>query len=140
MVKKNLSSTSLRLGKCKLASLKKALLTLARTSLGGFIIGWAFANLSFAIPVDRLRETESLLAFWHPTPAYDTHILIVPKRQYRSLLELPTEDVAFMQDLFEVVKSLVKELALEDRAYRLIVNGGDAQDVKQLHFHLMAEG
>lgn len=119
--------------------MKKIVLSLARTSLGGFIIGWLFAHLSFAIPVDRLRETESLLAFWHPSPSYDTHILIVPKRQYRSLMELPTEDVAFMQDLFKVVKSLVKELELEEGGYRLIVNGGDAQDVKQLHFHLVAE-
>lgn len=103
-------------------------------------LGWIFTHFSFAIPVDRLRETESLLAFWHPSPSYDTHILIVPKRQYHSLMELPTEDIDFIQDLFEVVKSLVKELELEKGSYSLIVNGGDAQDVKQLHFHLVSEG
>lgn len=119
--------------------MKKIVLSLARTSLGGFIIGWLFAHLSFAIPVDRLRETESLLAFWHPSPTYATHILVVPKRQYSSLMELPTEDVTFMQDLFEVVKSLVEEFKLEEGGYRLIVNGGASQDVAHLHFHLVAE-
>ena len=43
-------------------------LSLARSTLGGLIIGWMFAHLSFAIPVKRLRETDTLLAFYHPVP------------------------------------------------------------------------
>ncbi|MEZ4510613.1 MAG: hypothetical protein R3C62_01950 [Chloroflexota bacterium] len=36
--------------------------------------------MSFLIPVQRLRETATLLAFHHPKPSYPLHILLVPKR------------------------------------------------------------
>ena len=35
--------------------------------------------------------------------------------------------------------ALVQDLELAERGYRLIVNGGAYQDVKQLHFHLISE-
>lgn len=119
--------------------MKKILLSLVRTSLGGEIVGWVLTHMSSLVPVDRLRETDSLLAFWHPAPVYATHVLIVPKRRYRSLMELNTADVDFMSDLFKTVKSLVEELELEEGGYRMVVNGGEYQEVEHLHFHLVAE-
>ena len=102
-------------------------------------MGWIFSYLSFAIPVDRLHETETIIAFHNPDPLYSTHILLVPKRKYRTLLDIPADDVEFMRDLFMVVQSLVKDLGLRDSGYRLIVNGGDAQHVMHLHFHLISD-
>jgi histidine triad (HIT) family protein len=91
--------------------------------------------MSFAFPVERLRETETLLAFYHPKPAYPLHILLVPKQPVASLLDLePSSD--FLVDLLVAVQSLVAELHLP--AYRLIVNGGEYQDFPHLHFHLVA--
>jgi histidine triad (HIT) family protein len=115
------------------------IISLLRQRWAGGIIGWIFAHMSFAIPVHRLRETDSLLAFQHPSPAYPVHILIVPKRAYASLLDLPPQDAAFLTDLVEMVQSLVRELGLEGKGYRLVVNGGEYQDVAQLHFHLISE-
>ena len=115
------------------------LLWLARTRLAGTLIRLGFVYLSFAIPVQRLRETDTLLAFYHPSPSYPVHILLVPKRAYRSLLEVPAEDGGFLRDLLAAVQTLVRELGLEERGYRLIANGGANQDVPVLHFHLIAE-
>ena len=114
------------------------LLRLARTAWAGRVIGWMFATMSFAIPVKRLRETETLLAFHHPSPAYPVHVLIVPKRACASLLDLRPGDADFLRDLVAVVQSLVLELGLEPKGYRLVANGGEFQDVKQLHFHLIS--
>lgn len=93
--------------------------------------------MSFAIPVKRLRETDTLMAFRHPKPAYPFHVLIVPKKAIASLMELDSSDAAFLADLYSTVQSLVEEFKLP--AYRLIVNGGEFQDVPQLHFHLIAD-
>jgi histidine triad (HIT) family protein len=101
------------------------------------LIGWIFAHMSFVIPVRRLRETSSLLAFHHPTPGYKFHVLIVPKRQADSLASLDVSDTVFLTDLYATVQSLVNEFQL--KAYRLIVNGGEYQDFPQLHFHLISE-
>jgi len=95
--------------------------------------------MSFAIPVNRLRETERLLAFYHPQPSYPLHILIVPKKAIPSVMHVTGADAGFMVDLMQTVQSLVSELQLEARGYRLIVNGGEYQDVPQLHFHLISE-
>lgn len=92
--------------------------------------------MSFIIPVNRLRETDLLLAFYHPKPSYPLHILIVPKRQIRSMMALQPSDADFLVDLMATVQSLVQELGLDESGYSLLSNGGDYQDVPQLHYHL----
>jgi histidine triad (HIT) family protein len=96
-----------------------------------------FEHMSFAIPVKRLRETETLMAFHHPRPSYPFHVLLVPKKAVLSLKELDSTDTAFLTDLYSTVQNLVDEFGLP--AYRLIVNGGEFQDFPQLHFHLISD-
>ncbi len=112
---------------------------LARTKAGRFLVRLLFTRMTFALPVSRLRETETLLAFWHPKPAYKFHVLLTPKRPAASLAELDPSDSALMTDLVSVVQSLVKEYNLEQGGYRLIVNGGEYQDFPHLHFHLISD-
>jgi histidine triad (HIT) family protein len=108
----------------------------ANTSIGMKLIGWIFAKMNFLLPVDRLHETETLIAFYHPKPTYSFHILIVPKKAVQTLSDLDPNDSAFLTDLFSTVQALVNEFHLP--AYRLIVNGGEYQDFPQLHFHLIS--
>ncbi len=96
-----------------------------------------FEHMSFAIPVHRLRETKTLMAFHHPKPSYKFHVLLVPKKSVASLKELISNDSAFLIDLYATVQNLVEEFHLS--AYRLIVNGGEYQDFPQLHFHLVSD-
>ena len=96
-----------------------------------------FEHMSFVIPIQRLRETETLMAFHHPKAAYHFHVLLVPKKAAVSLKDLSSRDSAFLVDLYITVQSLVDEFQLS--AYRLIVNGGEYQDFPQLHFHLIAD-
>lgn len=92
--------------------------------------------MSFAIPVKRLRETDTLMAFYHPSPAYSFHVLLVPKKAVTSLKDFDPTDATFLTDLYSTVQYLVNEFQLP--AYRLIVNGGEFQDFPQLHFHLVS--
>lgn len=116
------------------------LFRLARSPLGRLFIDWAFAYMSFLIPVERLRETNTLMAFHHPRPSYPLHILIVPKRSLPSVQALSAADADFMVDLFTTTQSLVAEFNLtkNGKGYRLMVNGGEYQDVAHLHFHLVS--
>jgi histidine triad (HIT) family protein len=93
-------------------------------------------NIPFAIPVKRLYETDSLLAFFHPKPAYPFHLLIIPKQAIHSLADIDPAS-PFLADLVAATHSLVEEYHLP--AYRLIVNGGEYQEFPHLHFHLVYE-
>jgi histidine triad (HIT) family protein len=100
------------------------------------LIGWIFAHMTFAIPARRLRESEHLLAFYHPKPAYAFHVLLLPRQPIASFADLQPAD-PFLAELIPAVHSLVEEFHLS--AYRLIVNGGSYQDFPYLHFHLISD-
>ncbi|MFZ6031391.1 MAG: HIT domain-containing protein [Chloroflexota bacterium] len=91
------------------------------------------------MPVNKLRDTELVIAFSHPQSAYKTHILIVPKREIASFADLRPEDFPIVHEIVRVAQELVNELGLGEKGYRLIVNGGAYQDVAQLHYHLISE-
>jgi histidine triad (HIT) family protein len=115
------------------------LFTVARSPIGALIIGWSFAYLSDFIPVNKLYETDLLVAFHHPRPSHRTHILIVPKRQIRSLLALTDADLPLVQEVIVAAQYLVNALALEKQGFTLLVNGGAYQDVMQIHWHLISD-
>jgi histidine triad (HIT) family protein len=117
----------------------RLVLRLARTRLGRWLIGWIFAHMSDLLPLDRLTETGTLIAFRHPQPAYPFHVLIVPKMQIASLEALDPADSIFLTDLYATAQKLVREFSLASAGYRLIVNGGKFQDFPQLHFHLISD-
>ncbi len=97
---------------------------------------WVLNTIPFAIPVKRLRETDTLLAFSHPKPAYPFHVILMPKKAIRTFSDLePTSP--FLADLVTAAQSLVAENHLS--AYRLFVNGGDNQEFPHLHFHLVSD-
>jgi histidine triad (HIT) family protein len=105
-----------------------------------FLLAWILTHMSFVLPVERLYETTSLLAFWHPSPAYPLHVLLVPKKPIATLAGLdPLANSDFLIDLYATVKKLVKQFNLDEAGYRLIVNGGQYQDFPYLHFHLISE-
>lgn len=115
------------------------LYSIINTAPGRFLTGWIFAHMSFSLPLKRLRETGSLIAFHHPNPSYPLHILLVPKRARAGIQDLTPDDADFLTDLVASVQSLVAEYHLEPDGYRLIANGGKYQDFPQLHFHLISE-
>jgi histidine triad (HIT) family protein len=111
---------------------------ITRSWIGRLFTGWIFSHMSFVIPVYRLRETETLLAFHHPKPSYPVHILLVPKKSIRSLMDLTEFDNNFLIEVFHTAQSLVDELNLTEFGYRLILNGGEYQEIPHLHFHLVS--
>ena len=120
-------------------AISRGLLRVARWRWSHILLGWVMSNVSSAIPVRRLHETENLIAFQHPRPNHTVHILLVPKRPFANLMAVPLEASGFLRDLLEAVQLLVHQYDLEDKGYRLIVNGGQYQEVPHLHVHLISD-
>lgn len=95
--------------------------------------------MNFALPIDRLFETQTLIAFFHPQPAYPFHVLLIPRKEIPDLLSLNAQQTAFLEDVIKTAQQIVKDYHLEQYGYRLILNGGPNQEFPILHFHLIAE-
>lgn len=89
------------------------------------------------IPKEFRFESDSLVAFDDINPSADVHILIVPKKHIEGLLFLGKEHADLLYQVYETTARLVKDNHLREDAYRLVVNGGKAQHVPHLHFHLL---
>ncbi|MFW5713794.1 MAG: HIT domain-containing protein [Brevefilum sp.] len=96
--------------------------------------------MNHLLPVDRLYENDTWMAFLHPQPDYPLHILILPKQGIANLSEVQAGQPELLTSLFEVVKILVGQFDLEAKGYRLITNGGPNQSIPQWHWHLVSEG
>lgn len=63
------------------------------------------------------------------------HLLIVPRKHIAELTAV--DDPTLFEKLFAVVQKMAKEQKLEDKGYRVVINGGGAQLIHHLHIHLM---
>lgn len=107
----------------------------ARSRWGGRLVGLVFARLSFLLPVRRVIEPRGLIAFHHPAPAQEVHILIVPKKALAGVATLGEQDGALLREVLLLAGEIAEELRLP--GFQLIVNAGGFQEVPQLHFHLL---
>ncbi len=94
--------------------------------------------LSGKVDVDRVHETENVLAYRHTRPFWETHIVVIPKRHIPSLLSLGPEDDGLLAELFRVIRAVAAGVVEERGAARVLTNLGDYQDSRHLHFHVYA--
>lgn len=90
--------------------------------------------LSGKTPVDKVFETENVLAYHHTRPFWEVHIVVIPKTHVGSLLTL--EDNALLIELLDVVKKVAATVVGDRGAARVLTNLGNYQDSKHLHFHV----
>jgi histidine triad (HIT) family protein len=92
--------------------------------------------LSGRTPVEKVVETDSVLAFRHTRPFYPVHLVVIPKRHVGSLLTLGEEDDRLLLELFEVIRQVAAQVLAEHGACRVLTNLGDYQESKHLHWHV----
>ena len=90
--------------------------------------------LSGRTSVDKVFETENVLAYNHTRPFWDKHIVVIPKTHVGSLLTIDDNDL--LLELIYVVKQVAAQVVEEKGAARVLTNLGNYQDSKHLHFHV----
>ncbi len=87
------------------------------------------------IPKEFSYEDMDVMAFPDINPISSVHILIIPKEHIKDFMDFRNSSV--LEKVKDVIQKIVKEQKLEDRGYRIVVNGGGAQVIDHLHFHLI---
>ena len=96
------------------------------------------------VPASVVYEDEGVLAFLDIRPANEGHTLVIPKRHYAHIWELPDDEVA---RIFIAAKKIAEALreALGAAGIRIVQLNGRAagQEIFHLHIHVIpyyAEG
>lgn len=87
------------------------------------------------IPTEFLYEDDDVMAFNDIHPMKPTHILVVPKGHVEDILAL--EDPRIKEKLLTVVQTMAESAELDEKGFRVIMNGGGAQEIDHLHIHLI---
>lgn len=97
--------------------------------------------VSGEIPVEKLVDTDRIIAFRDIAPQAPVHLLVIPKTtEYADVTELAAGDPALLAEMVAVAKELAAEHA--DGDFRLVFNNGAnaGQTVYHVHAHVLAGG
>lgn len=95
--------------------------------------------ISRKIPSDVVYQDDEFLAFKDIHPQAPTHVLIIPKVHFDSLVEISDQQEKLMGRLVIIAKKLAEKEGLSKNGYRLVLNCGveGGQVVSHLHLHLI---
>ncbi|HVZ66728.1 MAG TPA: HIT domain-containing protein [Patescibacteria group bacterium] len=85
------------------------------------------------IPKEFDYEDDEVVAFADIHPLSPVHLLVIPKKHIEDFFHV--DDKTHMA-IANAIKKLIDKKELMGKGYRISVNGGGAQDVNHLHFHL----
>ncbi|MER6443642.1 HIT family protein [Streptomyces venezuelae] len=96
--------------------------------------------LSGRVDVERVVETERVLAYHHTNPAHPVHIVVVPKEHVPSLTDLGDAGPALLAEVLTVVQQVAAMVEAEHGACSVTTNLGLYQESKHMHWHLVHRG
>lgn len=86
------------------------------------------------IPKEFDYEDKDVMVFPDINPSKPVHILVVPKKHIEDFLDL--NDSKLMSKIKKVIDDVLQK-NLKNKGYRVSVNGGGAQLVNHVHFHIV---
>ena len=91
------------------------------------------------IPAKIVYEDDDILAFEDVAPKAPVHILIIPKKEIKTLNDIAEEDANLIGRLTIVAKKIAKDKNIDQEGYRLVMNCNDygGQTVYHIHLHLI---
>ena len=87
------------------------------------------------IPKEFTYEDEEIMVFPDIHPLKPIHLLVVPKNHTEDYLEF--NDQELMTKVKNIIDKMIKEQKLDNKGYRVSINGGGAQLIRHVHFHVM---
>ena len=91
------------------------------------------------IKSDIVYEDSQILAFEDVNPQAPVHILIIPKKEIKTINDIEVDDIEVIGKLFLAAKDIAKEKKIDKDGYRVVMNCNDyaGQTVFHIHLHLL---
>ena len=91
------------------------------------------------IPANIVYEDDEFLAFHDINPAAKVHVLVIPKKEIKSLDAATEEDALLLGKLQLTVAKVARILGIDKDGYRVITNIGEngGQEFLHIHYHIL---
>ncbi len=96
--------------------------------------------LSGKIAVRKVWEDERVLAFHHPLPQTEIHVVVVPKEHISSILDPLALDGALLSSMVLAVQKTAQELGLDRAGFYVRTNAAAPGVTPHMHWHIVGPG
>lgn len=90
------------------------------------------------IASETVHKTDSLVVIKDVNPQAPTHLLIIPKKHYASILDC--SDWGLLGEMLLTASEVARKIGVDERGFRTVINTNEegGQTVAHLHMHLLA--
>ncbi|MBD3252989.1 HIT domain-containing protein [Candidatus Pacearchaeota archaeon] len=83
----------------------------------------------------KVYEDEKVLAFFDASPVNEYHTLVIPKKHYTNILDIPEDE---LKNVILTARKIAKdyEEKLNLKNFQIIISNGEAAQQDVFHFHL----
>ncbi len=96
--------------------------------------------LSGKLDVDVLWEDELVLAFHHPTPKAEIHVVVIPKAHVGSILDPLALDGDLLTSVVRAVQETARQLGLDEAGFFVRTNAAAPGVTPHMHWHVVGPG
>ena len=91
------------------------------------------------IPSTKVYEDDEILAFRDINPVAPVHVLVIPKKHIKSLINLEENDELLIGKIYSTINLIAQQEQIDKKGFRVVVNCGEdgGQEVGHLHFHIL---
>lgn len=92
------------------------------------------------IPSNKVYEDDKVIAFNDINPLAKYHILVIPKKHYESIIDIPENEMNIVSHIHNIINKIAKDKGFDKFGFRIINNCGEdaGQEVKHIHYHILA--
>lgn len=96
--------------------------------------------LSGKINVEVVWENDKVLAFHHPQPTSEIHVVVVPKKHITSILDDEAADGDLLTSIVQAIQIAAKSTELDKNGFYVRVNAAAPGVTPHMHWHIVGPG
>lgn len=96
--------------------------------------------LSDKIEVQKVWEDDNVLAFHHPRPKAEIHVVVIPKAHVESLLDPLARDGELLSSMVHAIQKTARKLHLKKKGFYVRANVAAPGVTPHMHWHILGPG
>jgi histidine triad (HIT) family protein len=96
--------------------------------------------LTGRIEVDTVWEDDRVLAFHHPSPQSEIHVVVIPKDHVPSILDPMALDGSLLSSMIRAVQEVARRLGLDQAGFYVRTNAAAPGVTPHMHWHIRGPG